>query len=747
MTSGARAILALMAAFLFRAASVSGAATTQEVALRARQATDSGGVKAGKLAGHAYLGNPFVVFVWATPEEGAGLVSMYDKVSGRELLKAKAADATVWRIEMKKGAAEETVTRTNAGRACTVTCRVVGEEGRVWFKWAGDVKVEVATRLRADESVARSQITVQTSRRDEGLLAVTFPVVEGIVPFTEGAKGDEILQPFKLGWTKPSPLASEEKVDVAYPGRASLQMTAALGDGRGLYIATEDAHSNRKKFTWERDGSLESLVFSLSHPVLNWGAEEPVRSYESPGDVVMGPFEGDWFDAARIYRKWALTAPWSAKGPFHTRQDYARWLARVPYWSTSGLSAEEGIDGAIERQEFMKLPEMVLHDYWYSMNRYQHDRNPEYFPPRIGSRNYKRVIKEFKERGVRVIPYVIGWLWNMTTESYREEDAERKGAMRGPEGGLYWTWAGGLDPQAAMCPATDIWRNKMVEVSRELVGTYDLDGVYFDYFTIHCSDCFVEEHGHPIAGGNYWTQGVHGLYERVRRELKAVNPDAMMCGEDAAEWVIDVLDACYQGGPDANAPVFLAVYHGYHQVFGGTHNRDRAPYLGRWWLMGCTNGRTNQVNQFANPTNERMRTVGPWFRDLIRCHREFALPYLGHGEMLRPVTISGEFPTMTLRGDYGPFELPSVQGTAWRAEDGSVGIFILNYDREEGFEITWRHNLSEIAGITADTKVKATRWTALDGERTAGRWTGGLIERTTQIKPLELIALKLEAIR
>ena len=29
----------------------------------------------------------------------------------------------------------------------------------------------------------------------------------------------------------------------------------------------------------------------------------------------------DWYDAARIYRAWAVTAPWCAKGPMHQRED------------------------------------------------------------------------------------------------------------------------------------------------------------------------------------------------------------------------------------------------------------------------------------------------------------------------------------------------------------------------------------------------------------------------------------------
>ena len=74
-----------------------------------------------------------------------------------------------------------------------------------------------------------------------------------------------------------------------------------------------------------------------------------------------------------------------------------------------------------------------------------------------------------------------------------------------------------------------------------------MDGIYFDYFTNHTSDCFNTDHGHPIAGGDYWSQGVHGLYEEVRAECKKLNPEFMLCAEDTAEWCIDVVDTVHTG--------------------------------------------------------------------------------------------------------------------------------------------------------------------------------------------------------
>ncbi|MFH0965434.1 MAG: DUF6259 domain-containing protein [Planctomycetota bacterium] len=720
-------------------------ADTAGVMSKVLEATGSEGARAGVVDGHTYLGNALVAYVWAPGEQGAGLLCIYDKVSGRELLKVGPASAAMWRIDMKEGRDKEKKTYASGGLPCKVSYEVKGEEARVSFTWSDRVNVRVETRLAAGESLARSRIRVKTSG-GQGLKTVVFPVVTGIGPMTVDGAKDEILDAANLGWTKPSPVVTGKAMSRRYPIENSLQMGALLGEGRGLYFGEEDGEANEKTLAWEPNAEEKTLAFSISHNVLGWGGEEPVKAYASPGDVVMGPFQGDWFDAARIYRKWALTAPWAAKGPIEERADYPKWLIRVGFWANGGLDGEEGIGRALVKHEFFRLPESVCHDYYYMFaDYYHHNRNPEYLPPRIGSENYKRVVRDFHKRGIRVVPYVIGWLWNMSTESYQAEDAEHKGAMCGPSGDVYWTWAGGLDPQAAMCPATDIWRDKLLELSVAFIKEYGLDGVYFDYFSVHCADCFVKSHGHPIGGGNYWTKSVHELYERIREECHKINPEAMFCGENVAEWCIDVLDTSYTGGPDCTAPVFMAVYHGYTQTFGGLYNQYTPPYIGRMWIMGCENGPTNQELPLATGPEESYKKLGPWYRELLRCRWEFGWPYLGCGEMLRPPKVEGDIPTITQKGAYGDFTLPGVDSTAWRARDGSVGIFFLNYDGERSYDFTWTEDLGEFAGIGADKKLRVTRWTS-EGEEDVGKWSGGVVTQNASIEPWGMIALRLEVV-
>ena len=708
------------------------------------EAKRSEGVEAGTVEGFPFLRNQKVVYLWSRPEKGGGLLRIRDLVSGHELLARKESKTIWWKVEAKGRQGQRSI-HHNERAPCEVRFDASGGEARLSLTWQGKIQVRTETRLSADESLARSRIKVEVQEENLGLKTVTFPLVEGILALTGGAENDQVLTTHRVGDLKASPLVSGETLGFMYPG-GSMQFTALVGDGRGLYFAEEDGRANRKHFDWAPDAERGTLTFSISHPVLNWGARELVREYESPGDVVTGPFQGDWFDAARIYRKWALTAPWSRKGTIHERQDYPRWLAELGYWSSHPLKHEAEIDEAFETQEFFGLPVSICKDYRNGMGAYFHDNNPEYLPPRLGSKAYAQLVKDLQAKGVRMVPYVIGYLWNTATESYRMEDAERRGGVLLEQGIVPVTWAGSHDLSAGMCPATTIWRKKLLDLSKELVGKYGVDGIYFDYFTNHTEDCFNTDHGHPIAGGDFWSSGVHGLYEQVRRECKKLNPELMLCGEESAEWCIDVLDTTHTGGVNSNAPAYFAVYHGYTQVFGGIENCTTPQTLGRWWLMGAQSGENNVMPWLAAGGVGEM---GVYYRNLLRCNVAFAHPYLAYGEMLRPPQIEGDLPVLpgSPCGQYqAAFPVKAVEGSAWRAFDGTVGLFFLNYDTRE-HEFTWTTDLNEFAGLDKSRKLKVTRWSQDKGEETIGVWAGGVVKKTMTIGPWGLIALKLEVTR
>ena len=139
--------------------------------------------------------------------------------------------------------------------------------------------------------------------------------------------------------------------------------------------------------------------------------------------------------------------------------------------------------------------------------------------------------------------------------------------------------------------------------------------------------------------------------------------------------------------------------------------------------------------------------MGVYYRNLLRCNVAFAHPYLAYGEMLRPPQIEGDLPVLpgSACGQYqAAFPVKAIEGSAWQAFDGSVGLFFLNYDSRE-HEFTWTQDLNEITQIGPDKTLKVTRWTP-QGEQAVGQWEGGVLRRTVKIEPWGLMALKLEVL-
>ncbi|MFH0962809.1 MAG: DUF6259 domain-containing protein, partial [Planctomycetota bacterium] len=392
------------------------------------------------------LRNDLVAYRWALPKDGAGLVGIYDRVHRARLIDVNAASAPWWRVKLKDG---RTIANTD------LPCTVEAHDAALTFTWTGDVRVVVEARLPDDDALLRTRIIVDTVKEGVGLRDVVFPVIEGVRPLASPA-ADRVLFAFRSGYTQPSPLATGKPLNMRYCIGCYMQFTALLGNAYGFYFGEHDPTAAWKDMDWTPNTDAKTLAYAVSHPVLNWGATDPVTHYESPGDCLLGPFPGDWFDAARIYRRWALTAPWCAKGPMHKRADYPNWFLNTDYWVVGHIN---GPDNKLEfaKRDLFDFPITITHDYGYYAQPYQHDLDPEYFPPRIGSVNYERVLKDLRARGARVVPYVMGWQWNAATESYQQSGAKEKGAMLGvyndTESAL-WAELSPAEECIAMCPAS-----------------------------------------------------------------------------------------------------------------------------------------------------------------------------------------------------------------------------------------------------------------------------------------------------
>lgn len=63
------------------------------------------------------------------------------------------------------------------------------------------------------------------------------------------------------------------------------------------------------------------------------GSSEGNMLYETVFPITIKPFEGDWYDAANIYREWALpNADWTKKGRLAERTNIPQWTYDITTW-------------------------------------------------------------------------------------------------------------------------------------------------------------------------------------------------------------------------------------------------------------------------------------------------------------------------------------------------------------------------------------------------------------------------------
>src|SRR5581483_4350546 len=113
----------------------------------------------------------------------------------------------------------------------------------------------------------------------------------------------------------------------SYPsGYTNMQFMACFSRelNVGLYLAAEDNAGYSKSF---RISKLGNDWLNLDHafvPEYHVATDVTV-----PYRVKLGVFHGDWYDAALLYRSWAVQQPWTENGPLVSNRNIPDWLKKT----------------------------------------------------------------------------------------------------------------------------------------------------------------------------------------------------------------------------------------------------------------------------------------------------------------------------------------------------------------------------------------------------------------------------------
>ena len=600
-----------------------------------------------------------------------GIVNRIDGVTRFVRGSSKAVEGSFWAVEFRRACptgGHVSVWVSNMD-ACSERQAESSDSG-CHFAWKGvllpgessaDVHVDVLPNGSGD---VEWRIAVNPRSREWVQGIVRFPILAGIA--ADGAA--DVMMPSdqwlgakvypKFDYRRDFSGRKNFAYTKASPAGWGPMMAAYMMGGKGLSIAALDPSMSNKSIWLVGD----SFYF-----------ESPVENAGVPGLAASGPrfavttscYRGDWWQAAKIYRKWALRQKWTAKGPIAFRKDYPHAIVDADLWLRVLETDYSVLDNALRLWPDVKPA--VRHYRW---NVESFDTHYPEFQLRPGVETFW---KSAARKGIVVIPYTNGRLWDMGMRSFRY--AKRDVCMKEngePFTELYASKCG------VMCPCAKDWHLTLMDMGTALVERNGVIGTYYDQ--VGCSPwvgCRNPAHGHPLEGGSWWTDGYRQAFEDIHARFS--RRGVPVTTEGPGEMFMDVIDGALIVGTNRSSedvPFMPAVYSGYTTFYCIEQDPSDSPeaFFARQIqgvMLGCATGSWGQKELLSPNPKERVLSAQANIIHRAARLRKEARAYLGYGflndeiRLLDPVE-SLYFPhKATRRWSPTGSKYPAIVGTVW----------------------------------------------------------------------------------
>lgn len=615
---------------------------------------------------------------------GLEVASLYDAAAAESMLAPQRCPLFEINLEAVSGGEKLKLDAATGWSACSVKTGTASEADLYWESPTDKrlTGLRVTARVVADPAGDfRWQFAVTGVPSAWSVVSVRFPQIA----LAEPGPNASLLFPRGAGEVQTGAWRRAVKLGGTYPsGWTSMPLLAAYDQAgtNGLYFAIHDPWGSNKEVHAESRPHQRVVQMWYEHPAPNAGL--PGNGFELSGEAVWHCLDGDWFDAAMIYRDWARkSARWYPRLGPDGRSDTPLWMRELSAWAQTGGSPKECAAKVKGFAEFLGVP---IGFHWYSWHQIPFDNDyPHYFPTKPG---FADAVRDLQASGVYVMPYINGRLWDTRDRGqtdYQFTSVALPAATKDREGKpcleSYSSKEADGSPVklAAMCPATKLWQDKVREIVLRLFEEQGVKGVYIDQVAAAQPRlCYDRAHGHPLAGGHWWTESYWAMLEAVRR---AKPPDCMLTTECNAEPYAHVFDGylTWHWQYDGQVPLSPAVYGSAIQMFGRAYRGGPTKDLALQMKAGQQLAWGEQIG-WLDPTLAQTKENGPFFRQVVRL-RHALRRYFYAGEMARPPRIEGDIPNVTAdwqwHGEW-PVTAAALQVGAWRipSEKKLVLIFV-----------------------------------------------------------------------
>jgi hypothetical protein len=432
-------------------------------------------------------------------------------------------------------------------------------------------------KVRCSVSVSSEDDLILWSFSLEGqdsliLEEVCFPMVTMRAPLN-----DKDISSFVSGqnrggkYNSPGQWEKGRGLHLNHPGSLAAQFSCYYNACCGFYSATQDnkGYPKRLQFIRTESGLEYNWKHYCYHNILKpFNLDYPVAmtSFRSENPDI----STDWYDAADIYKAWALKQPFCAK-TIAERDNLPAWLkegfamvkfrrkltyfkpdVRLEYQSDRYTRFEE-IKGWLKdywKQNFPDVPLVVILWGWEKNSTWI---SPDYFPPYPSEEGLYDRIKEVRDVGGHPFLWPSGYKWAVSfgkkedgTFQYEDHGSFEKFAKSHAvitRNGTPWSreefWMDG-GTNYNLCRGDSWTRDWLNDITSELTKR-GADIIQIDQVTGGCtpgeaSTCYSELHNHPSGPDHWFTESFIEQLQTMHETCSSLNPDIVLGFEGEQEF-------------------------------------------------------------------------------------------------------------------------------------------------------------------------------------------------------------------
>lgn len=508
---------------------------------------------------------------------------------------------------------------------------------------------------------------------------------------------DTFLYPLYSGQLTKNPGAGIDYSNGIYPRgwTTTMQFLSYYNANYGMYFGFHDPNASIKDFNIKNENGGVRIKCTI--PATD--KTEKGNDWEMPGHFELDLYNGDWYDAALIYKEWASTSAeyWPTESAARTERQHS--IGDIGIWLTNYIA----IDGTPAQNQGYMQTAVNFYDFpvgWhiYEWNAYKFDHfYPNFFPEIDGLDNMVANIQDNNE-GTVVMPYINGRIWDTGIGGNDPGDAEAAvyfnneglaAAVKNSDGSFRKDGNFANNVWATMCPTQTNWQNILIDAADKITNDNRIGSkaVYLDMVAAAGAiQCMDKTHGHTLGGGSYWRDGYVQMLEKIHTTVPI---DRFITVEGGCDYLVDQVDGFMIGGWQTRdqVPAWQVIYTGKVQLIAtktGTNLYDNQAFYGRLsqgFAYGVQTGRQSLFLPIGPNATPQKQMAANYTRSLGRMRYKLR-NFMSYGEMKRPLKINGNIPNITYDvidwgGSRGIITItnPAIRKTVWQNKNEVIVLF------------------------------------------------------------------------